>query len=70
MRDMPAAPRPATAGHSRRPWIWAGLSIADGAWIITMGIYGWLGYIGEFGLTALPLLALGREAVAKYAAAA
>ena len=43
-------------------------TIADGAWVIVLGIYGWLGYIGEFGLTALPLLALGREAVAKYAA--
>lgn len=40
-------------------------SIADGFWVIVMGTYGWLGYIAEFGLTALPLLALGRQAFAK-----
>lgn len=40
------------------------LTIADGAWIITLGIYGWLGYIAEFGLLALPLVMLGREALA------
>lgn len=38
-------------------------SVADGWWIITLGIYGWLGYISEFGLMALPLLMLGREAM-------
>ncbi len=37
-------------------------SIADGAWIISLGIYGWLGYIAQFGLFALPLVLLGREA--------
>lgn len=36
-------------------------NIADGLWIITLGIYGWTGYIAEFGLTALPLLLLARE---------
>lgn len=39
-------------------------TVADGWWIITLGIYGWLGYISEFGLLALPLLLLGREAMA------
>lgn len=39
------------------------LTIADGAWIIVLGIYGWLGYIAEFGLIALPLVLLGREAL-------
>lgn len=43
-------------------------TIADGAWVILLGTSGWLGYIGEFGLTALPLLALGREALARNAA--
>jgi hypothetical protein len=38
------------------------LTIADGAWIIILGIYGWLGYIAQFGLLALPLVLLGREA--------
>lgn len=44
------------------------MNIADGAWIITLGIYGWFGFIAEFGLTALPLLALGREAFLNNAA--
>lgn len=41
-------------------------AIADGAWVILMGTSGWLGYIAEFGLTALPLLLLGREALARH----
>ncbi len=32
--------------------------IADGAWIIVLGTYGWLGYIASFGLLALPLVRL------------
>lgn len=43
-------------------------TIADGAWVIVMGIYGWLGFIAEFGLTGLPLLILGREALSRHAA--
>lgn len=39
----------------------AGLSIADGAWIIVMGIYGWAGYLSQFGLLVLPMLLLGAE---------
>lgn len=42
-------------------------TIADGAWIIVMGNYGWLGYIAEFGLTGLPLLMLAREALSRLA---
>jgi hypothetical protein len=38
-------------------------AIADGAWVIILGIYGWTGFIADFGLTALPLLLLGREAL-------
>lgn len=59
-----------------RPWFgWGGygrafthdpitgetLNIADGAWVILMGTYGWAGYVTEFGLTALPLLLLAFE---------
>jgi hypothetical protein len=44
-------------------------TIADGAWVILMGTSGWLGYIAEFGLTALALLALGREALARHGVA-
>ncbi|MEP5729180.1 MAG: hypothetical protein ABJL67_07370 [Sulfitobacter sp.] len=32
------------------------LSIPDGRWIIVFGTFGWLGYICEFGLLALPLI--------------
>ncbi len=71
------------ARAQERPWFgWGGFGraflhdpisgelsvIADGAWVILMGSSGWLGYIAEFGLTALPLLALGREAMAKRGA--
>ncbi|MCB1395491.1 MAG: O-antigen ligase family protein [Rhodobacteraceae bacterium] len=33
-------------------------SIVDGQWIITIGHYGWLGFIAMFGLLALPVLSL------------
>jgi len=33
-------------------------SIVDGQWIITIGHYGWLGFIAMFGLMALPIFAL------------
>lgn len=64
------------ARGQERPWFgWGGygrsfmhdpvygriVNIADGAWIIVLGIYGWIGYLAEFGLTALPLFLLGRE---------
>ncbi len=39
------------------------LTIPDGRWIIVFGSFGWLGYIGEFGLLSLPLLLLGRHAL-------
>ncbi|MGJ8618142.1 MAG: hypothetical protein ACSHWS_14965 [Sulfitobacter sp.] len=35
------------------------LSIPDGRWIIVFGTFGWLGYICEFGLLALPLMLMG-----------
>ena len=38
-------------------------TVADGWWIITLGINGWLGYIAEFGLLALPLLMMARESL-------
>lgn len=42
-------------------------NIADGAWVIVLGIYGWVGYLAEFGLTALALVMLGREVVLQKA---
>ncbi len=39
-------------------------SITDGVWLIYIGVYGWLGYIGRFGLLTVPILlyALRRRA--------
>lgn len=66
------------AHAAERPWFgWGGygrnlifdavtghrLTIPDGGWIIVLGIYGWLGYIAQFGLLVLPLLLMGREAL-------
>ncbi len=40
------------------------LSVTDGRWIIVIGIYGWVGFLAEFGLLVLPLGLLWREAIA------
>lgn len=34
-------------------------SVPDGRWIIVFGTFGWIGYICEFGLLALPLVLMG-----------
>lgn len=34
------------------------LTIPDGRWVITLGTLGWVGYVAEFGLLALPLFIL------------
>ncbi|MEO0913342.1 MAG: hypothetical protein AAFY59_10185, partial [Pseudomonadota bacterium] len=34
------------------------ITVPDGRWIITMGVYGYVGYIVEFGLLSLPLIML------------
>ncbi|MEM7524166.1 MAG: hypothetical protein AAF360_10500 [Pseudomonadota bacterium] len=34
------------------------LTVADGRWIIVIGSGGWIGYLGEYGLLFLPVLAL------------
>ncbi|KKB83973.1 membrane protein [Devosia limi DSM 17137] len=36
------------------------LSVIDGRWIEVMSVSGWAGFVGEFGLLALPLLVLAR----------
>lgn len=36
-------------------------TVTDGRWIITIGVFGWVGFLAEFGLLVLPVLALGRE---------
>lgn len=40
------------------------LTIPDGRWIIVFGTFGWVGYIAEMGLLALPLWLLGRRTAA------
>lgn len=37
------------------------LTTTDGRWIITIGVYGWLGFLAEFGLLTLPILLLWRR---------
>ncbi len=37
------------------------ISVTDGRWIIVVGVYGWLGYIAEFGLLTLPLILAARR---------
>lgn len=41
------------------------LTVTDGRWIIVIGVYGWVGFLAEFGLLVLPLCLLWREAIAK-----
>lgn len=38
------------------------LTVTDGRWIIVLGVYGWVGFLAEFGLLILPLVLLWREA--------
>lgn len=37
-------------------------SVTDGTWIITIGVRGWVGYLGFFGLLCLPLILLALRA--------
>jgi hypothetical protein len=39
------------------------ISVTDGRWIIVIGMFGWLGYIAEFGLLTFPLLVLALRPV-------
>lgn len=38
-------------------------SVADGRWVLTLGMLGWLGFIGEFGLLILPIFLVYRMSV-------
>lgn len=42
-------------------------SVTDGAWIIQLGTYGWVGYIAYFGLVAAPIYFLRRRRDVSYA---
>ena len=37
------------------------LSVTDGLWVITIGSYGWFGYLAQFGLLTAPVLVLLRR---------
>jgi hypothetical protein len=37
------------------------LTVTDGRWIISIGVYGWVGFAAEFGLILLPLFLVARE---------
>ncbi|MCP5037829.1 MAG: hypothetical protein GY945_09550 [Rhodobacteraceae bacterium] len=37
-------------------------TVTDGRWIITLGVFGWLGFVAEFGLLTLPIIALWHQA--------
>ncbi|SEO35181.1 hypothetical protein SAMN04490248_10482 [Salinihabitans flavidus] len=47
--------------HMRNPVDGTIETVADGRWVITFGVYGWTGYVAEFGLLALPIFLLFRE---------
>ncbi|MDQ2089358.1 hypothetical protein [Marimonas arenosa] len=34
------------------------LTVTDGRWVITIGVFGWVGFLAEFGLLAWPLIVL------------
>lgn len=36
------------------------VSVTDGRWIITVGVFGWVGFLAEFGLLALPIFMFWR----------
>ncbi len=36
-------------------------SVTDGYWIIVLGVWGWAGYVAQFGLMALPIFLVHRE---------
>ncbi len=40
------------------------ISVTDGEWIIAIGVFGWIGFLAEFGLLALPVLLLWRQGMA------
>lgn len=44
------------------------LTVTDGRWIIAIGVYGWVGFIAEFGLLTLPIFLIWYEARPKFGA--
>lgn len=51
--------------HIWNPYSGALETVTDGRWIITIGVYGWIGFLAEFGLIVLPIFLLWREMLAR-----
>ncbi|MBV2359561.1 hypothetical protein KUH32_07235 [Thalassococcus sp. CAU 1522] len=49
--------------HILNPVTGAIETVTDGRWIIAIGVYGWVGFLAEFGLLVFPILLLWREAL-------
>ncbi len=47
--------------HIHDPVSGAIMTVTDGRWVITIGVFGWVGFLAEFGLLALPIFLLWRE---------
>ncbi|MGX9356297.1 hypothetical protein ACS3SW_14375 [Roseobacteraceae bacterium S113] len=51
--------------HIWNPYSGALETVTDGRWIITIGVYGWIGFLAEFGLIVLPIFLLWREMLSR-----
>ncbi|MCP4821482.1 MAG: hypothetical protein GY883_20045 [Shimia sp.] len=47
--------------HTHDPETGLITSVSDGYWVIVIGVWGWVGYIAQFGLMSLPILLVWRE---------
>ncbi|WP_204112512.1 hypothetical protein [Shimia biformata] len=36
-------------------------TVTDGRWVLTLGVFGWVGFLAEFGLIALPIFLIAAE---------
>ncbi|GAA6207068.1 hypothetical protein NBRC116601_03610 [Cognatishimia sp. WU-CL00825] len=50
--------------HVHNPITGEILSVSDGRWVVTIGVFGWVGLLAEFGLLSLPIFLLWREVIA------
>ncbi|MGH1465068.1 MAG: hypothetical protein ACRBBQ_06875 [Cognatishimia sp.] len=51
--------------HIHNPITGEILSVSDGRWVVTIGVFGWVGLLAEFGLLSLPIFLLWREVGAR-----
>lgn len=47
--------------HEHNPVDGTITTVSDGRWIITLGVFGWVGFLAEFALLGLPIFLLWRE---------